>query len=218
MRSGVTILHFLISLIVIIPLIIGSLNYKKFTPPLRSIYYYLLFAFFYEIIESFIQSPYIFNLSKYTFGLIWTLFYSTCFFHWAGVKKIKKYVIFVGFFYFSIVIIEVSLAGINTFRVFFADLVNHFLFSFFASYLINKIISSNQSVEEKSSRLFILIPFFIFYMYFGLINIFMFFLFSPATQKLFSDLYWVIRILNPINYLCVSLAFYLAPRKQPYLQ
>lgn len=217
MRSSITVLEYFIALSAIIPLIIGLLNYKKFTPPLKGIYYYLLFALFYEAIESFIISPNIFNLSKYGFGLIWTLFYSHCFFYWTEVKK-KQYLISILVFYFSFVMIEIYVIGLNTFRISFADLVIQFLFCFFAAYLINKTFSSNASVQEKKVRLFILIPFFIFYVYLCLINIFMFFLFSPATQKLFSNLYWVIRILNPINYLCVSVAFYLAPKKQVYLQ
>ncbi len=202
----------------LIPIIIGLLKYKNFTTPLKSIHYYLLFALFYEAIESFIISPNIFNLSKYAFGLIWALFYSYCFFYWAGIKKIKKYLISILVFYLSLVLIETSLIGLNTFRISFADLIIKFLFCFFAVYLINKTFASKESINEKRVRQFILIPFFVFYTYFILINIFMFFLFSPATQKLFINLYWVITILNPINYLCVSLAFYLAPKKQIYLE
>ena len=150
--------------------------------------------------------------------MIWTSFYSSCFLYWAGVKKIKQYIIFGILFYFSIVMIEISMIGLNTFRISFADLINQFLFSLFAVYLINKTFSSNESVKEKRVRLFILIPFFVFYMYLSLIDIFMLFLYNPSTQKLFSNLYWVIRILNPINYLCVSLAFYLNPRQEVYLK
>jgi hypothetical protein len=212
------VLDYLIALSAIIPIITGLLNYKKFTPPLKSIYYYILFAFFYEAIESFIKQPNIFNISKYLFGLIWTLFYSSCFLSWAKVKKIKQYIIFGILFYFSIVMIEILLIGLNTFRISFADLLNQFLFSLFAVYLINKTFSGKESVKEKRIRLFILIPFFVFYTYFILINIFMLFLYSPLTQKLFSNLFWVIRILNPINYLCVSLAFYLNPRQEVYLK
>ena len=211
-------LYYFIALTTIIPIIIGLLNYKKFTLPLKSIYYYILFAFFYEAIESFIKQPNILNISKYIFGLIWTLFYSSCFLYWAEVKKIKQYIIFSILFYFSIVLIEISLIGLNTFRISFADLINQFLFSLFAVYLINKTFSGKESVKEKRIRLFILIPFFVFYTYFSLINIFMLFLYSPSTQKLFINLYWVIRILNPINYLCVSLAFYLSPRQEVYLK
>ncbi len=211
-------LYYFIALTAIIPIIIGLLNYKKFTLPLKSIYYYILFAFFYEAIESFIKQPNILNISKYIFGLIWTLFYSSCFLYWAEVKKIKQYIIFSILFYFSIVLIEISLIGLNTFRISFADLINQFLFSLFAVYLINKTFSGKESVKEKRIRLFILIPFFVFYTYFSLINIFMLFLYSPSTQKLFINLYWVIRILNPINYLCVSLAFYLSPRQEVYLK
>ncbi len=218
LRSSITLLEYLIALSAIIPIIIGFFNYKKFSTPLKSIYYYLLFAFFYEAIESFIKQPNIFNISKYLFGLIWTLFYSSCFLYWAGVKKIKQYIIFGILFYFSIVMIEISLIGLNTFRVSFADLINQFLFSLFAVYLINKTYSSKVSIQEKKVRLLILIPFFIFFIYFSLISIFMFFLYNPSTQKLFSNLYWVIRILNPINYLCVSLAFYLNPRQEVYLK
>ena len=208
----------MIALSVIIPIIIGFFNYKKFSKPLKSIFYYLLFAFFYEAIESFIKQPNLFNISKYIFVLIWTSFYSSCFLYWAGVKKIKQYIIFGVLFYFSIVMIEISMIGLNTFRISFADLINQFLFSLFAVYLINKTFSSNESVKEKRVRLFILIPFFVFYMYLSLIDIFMLFLYNPSTQKLFSNLYWVIRILNPINYLCVSLAFYLNPRQEVYLK
>jgi len=114
--------------------------------------------------------------------------------------------------------IEISSIGLNTYRVSFADVIIQFLFSFFAAYLINKTFSDKESVKEKRVKLFILIPFFVFYIYLSVINIFMFFLFSPATQKIFSNLYWLISILNPINYLCVSLAFYLAPKKEVYLQ
>ena len=208
----------MIALSPIIPIIIGFFNYKKFSTTLKSIYYYLLFAFFYEAIESFIKQPNIFNISKYIFILIWTSFYSSCFLYWAGVKKIKKYIIFSILFYFSIVMIEISSIGLNTYRVSFADVIIQFLFSFFAAYLINKTFSDKESVKEKRVKLFILIPFFVFYMYLSLIDIFMLFLYNPSTQKIFSNLYWLISILNPINYLCVSLAFYLAPKKEVYLQ
>jgi hypothetical protein len=208
----------LIALSPIIPIIIGLLSYKKFTPPLKSIYYFLFFSFFYEVTESFIKAPNIFNLYKYLFFLIWTLAYSSCFLYWAGIKKIKQYIIFVIVLYLITVVIEILLIGLNTYRTSSIELVYPFLFSLFAIILINKTFSSKESVKEKKVKLFILIPFFVFYIYLSSINIFMFFLFSTATQKLFINLYWVISILNPINYLCVSLAFYLAPKKQVYLQ
>jgi hypothetical protein len=150
--------------------------------------------------------------------LIWTLAYSSCFLYWAGIKKIKQYIIFVIVLYLITVVIEILLIGLNTYRTSSIELVYPFLFSLFAIILINKTFSSKESVKEKKVKLFILIPFFVFYIYLSSINIFMFFLFSTATQKLFINLYWVISILNPINYLCVSLAFYLAPKKQVYLQ
>jgi len=100
LRSSITVLEYFIALSAIIPLIIGLLNYKKFTPPLKGIYYYLLFALFYEAIESFIISPNIFNLSKYGFGLIWTLFYSHCLFYWTEVKK-KNNISFLFLFFIS---------------------------------------------------------------------------------------------------------------------
>lgn len=208
----------MIALSPIIPIIIGLLSYKKFTPPLKSIYYFLFFSFFYEVTESFIKAPSIFNLYKYLFFLIWTLAYSSCFLYWAGIKKIKQYIIFVIVFYLLTVVIEILLIGLNSYRTSSIELLYPFLFSLFAIILINKTYSSKESVKEKKVKLLILIPFFVFYIYLSVINIFMFFLFSPATQKLFINLYWVITILNPINYLCVSLAFYLAPKKQIYLQ
>ena len=116
------------------------------------------------------------------------------------------------------VLIEVSIIGLSTFRTSVAVLINQILYCFFAVILINRILSNKDSVADKRVKLLVLIPFFIFYTYMSIIDILMVFLFSPATQKIFSNLYWVIRLLNPINYLCVSLAFYLAPQKQTYLE
>jgi hypothetical protein len=219
LRSSISDIIYLVALFsVTIPIITGLFYYKKFTPPLKSVFYFLLFSFFYEAIESFIKAPNIYNLYKYLFFLILTLVYFSCFLHWAGTKKREKYIIFAFIIYLITVVIEILIIGLNTYKILLVQLVYPFLLSLFAIILINKTYSSKVSIQEKKVRLLILIPFFIFYIYFSLISIFMFFLYNPSTQKLFSNLYWVIRILNPINYLCVSLAFYLHPRQEVYLK
>lgn len=154
----------------------------------------------------------------YAFAMVEAIFYSLTFFYWAEVKKIKTYTTLIVLLYLFIDLIEITYLGLSTYRTSFATTLHEILFSFFAIYLFNKILSSHELFSEKRLKLLILVPFLIFYTYLSLIDIFMAFLFSPTTQKVFTNLYWLIKILNPINYLCISLAFYLAPRKQPYLQ
>ena len=185
---------------------------------MKFIYFYLLFTFFHEATESFLKDPVSYNIQFYTYHLIFCIVYAIIFFYWAEIKYFNKYISLQIIFYVLSVFIEVYIVGLSTFRTSVAVLINQILFCFFAVILISRTLSNYESIELKRVKLLILIPFFIFYTYMSTIDIFMVFLYSPVTQKLFSNLFWVIRILNPINYLCVSLAFYLAPKKEIYLQ
>lgn len=219
MRSGTPISGYIIALFsVIIPVIVGSFNYKKSNTPFKFIYFYLVLTLFREATQVFFKKPILYNTQDYIYTTGFTFFYSLTFFNWAEVKSVKKYFFIEFIIFLLILILEIRSIGISTFRISFLSIIVEVFFSLFAIFLIIKILSNRESFLEKRVKLLILIPFLIFYSYMSIIDIFMLFLYSPSTQKLFSNLYWVIRILNPINYLCVSLAFYLAPKKQVYLQ
>ncbi len=219
MRQGVPLTSYFLALFsLLVPIIFGTFNYRKLTLPLIYILIFLIFGLIYSITQVYLKNPLSYNIQFYIFHLLFNLFYSLVFFHWAEIRKVNIYVILQLFIYFSSVIIEVYIIGLSSFRISIAVVINQIFYCLFAVYLINKILSNEDSKVERRVKLLVLIPFFVFYTYMNIIDIFMFFLFTPDTQKLFSNLYWVIRILNPINYLCVSLAFYLAPKKVAYLE
>jgi len=219
MLEGVDILlRNLEHLSLLIPIIIGAFNYKKLNIPLSYIYFFLIIALFNSLKNTLLKEPLSYNIRFYIYHLIFNVVYAIVFFYWAEVKTFNKYILLQIIFYLLSVLIEIYTIGISTFRISVAVLINQILYCFFAVILINRILSNSAPIADKRVKLLVLIPFFIFYTYMSLIDIFMVFLYGPITQKLFTDLWRLIRILNPINYLCVSLAFYLAPKKQVYLQ
>lgn len=77
------------------------------------------------------------------------------------------------------------------------------------------LISENHRIAN--SEKLIIIPIIVFYIYYTILDILMSLLYNKQTQPLFTNLYYVINIINLLSYISYSLAFLWAPKKQKYL-
>ncbi len=77
------------------------------------------------------------------------------------------------------------------------------------------LISENYRIAN--SEKLIIIPIIVFYIYYTILDILMSLLYNKQTQPLFTNLYYVINIINLLSYISYSLAFLWAPKKEKYL-
>ena len=77
------------------------------------------------------------------------------------------------------------------------------------------LISENHRIAN--SEKLIIIPIIVFYIYYTILDILMSLLYNKQTQPLFTNLYYVINIINLLSYISYSLAFLWAPKKEKYL-
>jgi hypothetical protein len=77
------------------------------------------------------------------------------------------------------------------------------------------LISENHRIAN--SEKLIIIPIIVFYIYYTMLDILMSLLYNKQTQPLFTNLYYVINIINLLSYISYSLAFLWAPKKEKYL-
>lgn len=67
------------------------------------------------------------------------------------------------------------------------------------------------------TRKLILIPYLIINVYYISIKIMLHFLYSPANEPIFIDLYSILVIFNFLSYICYSISLLWAPKKEKYL-
>jgi len=171
MRQGVPLTSYFLALFsLLVPIIFGTFNYRKLTLPLIYILIFLIFGLIYSITQVYLKNPLSYNIQFYIFHLLFNLFYSLVFFHWAEIRKVNIYVILQLLIYFSSVIIEVYIIGLSSFRISIAVVINQIFYCLFAVYLINKILSNEDSKVERRVKLLVLIPFFVFYTYMNIIG------------------------------------------------
>jgi hypothetical protein len=196
----------------------GTFHYKKFDIGLRFIYYYLIFLIPRETFQPYLKSASHINIEHYLYTLLFSFFYSVSFFYWAGLRNIKKIILIEIPIILFLTFFEISFIGLDTFRVSILSVFINVLFTLFIVYLINKTLNSSHGLNEKRVKLLILIPNLIYYVYFNALDIMMIFLYSSKTKELFIKLYNVNLLLLIGLYTCFSLAFYLKPKKEVYLQ
>ena len=218
MRSSVSLISHFFTLSIIFPVIVGSLNFKRLDRGLKFVCYYLVFAMLYEKFQPYLHSAFYINIIQYIFTICFTFFYSTAFLEWAGIEKAGKIILIEILLICCFMLIEINFIGLNTFRISLLSLSINLLFTLFLIYLINKTLNNNVSSKNKQVKLLILIPNLIFYCYYNILDILMLFLYSPQTKQLFINLNWVAKFLLIGLYTCFSLAFYLKPKKEIYLQ
>ena len=77
---------------------------------------------------------------------------------------------------------------------------------------------NNQLTNVKAvPRKLIIFPFIISSIYFITIKIALYFLYTPANESFFIELYSILVIINLLSYICYSLALQWAPKKEKYL-
>jgi len=218
LRESVTILQQLLIKITIVPVIIGTFHYKKFDIGLRFIYYYLIFLISRETFQSYLKSASHINIEHYLYTLLFSFFYSVSFFYWAGLRNIKKIILIEIPIILFLTFFEISFIGLDTFRVSILSVFINVLFTLFIVYLINKTLNSREADKGKKVKLLILIPNLVFYFFFNALDILMIFLYSSKTQEIFISLHVITQMLLLGVYFCFSLAFYLKPKNEVYLQ
>ena len=218
MRESLLAIIQLPALSVIFPILLGLLNYKKLDIALRNVFYYLVFILIRERFQPYIHSALYINIEHIIYELSFTFFYSVAFIEWAGLKKVKKLIRIQILVILCLIFCEIHFFGLNTFRVSIFSVVINILFTLVIVYLINKTLNRNEPNKEKKVKLLILIPNLIFYFFFNTLDILMIFLYSSKTQEIFISLHVITQMLLLGVYFCFSLAFYLKPKKEVYLQ
>jgi hypothetical protein len=92
----------------------------------------------------------------------------------------------------------------------------HLIQTLFLLILSTKVLIVRR-LRGESKMLLIAIPFIIHSIYFIILNLLMWFLYSQSTKSLFINLYSIIPLINFLSYISYSLAFIWAPKKEKYL-
>lgn len=90
--------------------------------------------------------------------------------------------------------------------------------SFYAIAIINQLLSKDEKSKSTISKLFILIPFVVFNIYYIILKILMGLLFTKTNQQLFINLYEVVIVINVLSYLSYSYALLIAPKRDSFLK
>jgi hypothetical protein len=203
---------------VILPILSGLFNYKKLDIGLRYVFYYLIFILVREQFLPYLHSALYINIESIIYKLFFIFFYTVAFIEWAGIKKIKKLIFIELLVIFSLSLLDIFYIGLDTFRVSIFSVVINVSFTLVIVYLINKTLNSREADKGKKVKLLILIPNLVFYFFFNALDILMIFLYSSKTQEIFISLHVITQMLLLGVYFCFSLAFYLKPKKEVYLQ
>jgi len=218
MRQSVPAILQLHILSVILPILSGLFNYKKLDIGLRYVFYYLIFILVREQFLPYLHSALYINIESIIYKLFFIFFYTVAFIEWAGIKKIKKLIFIELLVIFSLSLLDIFYIGLDTFRVSIFSVVINVSFTLVIVYLINKTLNSREADKGKKVKLLILIPNLVFYFFFNALDILMIFLYSSKTQEIFISLHVITQMLLLGVYFCFSLAFYLKPKKEVYLQ
>lgn len=209
---------YVLSNIVVLPVVVGIIKYKKLDSIYRCFLYHLGLAFFWEVSSPILPRniEYV-NLENYLFtGSIVPFSYFSLM-SWAMMKNVNKKTIMLTIIIIMLACIELSIYGLEKIRVTYSapllDIISVILGlnAFFVIY------SKKYSVMERRSLFMLVIPLIVINSFSTILYITLALYYSPSNQEFFIKLFNVSHVLNALAFICYSLSFILKPPKQVYL-
>jgi hypothetical protein len=207
----------------IIPVIMGVLRFKELDFSYRALFYSCclifisqsLYFFFYISVNKLL--PFWNNIFNYLSALCWLPVFVFLAISWSRIKN--KYLLTIAFFLTCIIsiLIETYLLGLEEIRESLAILFCKLLAILFFAYVLNDLINQNILKRNKRSKLLIILPYLIMNSYSISVELFMYFLYSEETVQVFQNLYFPIMYLGALDYMCMALSIFLAPKKEVFI-
>lgn len=207
----------IITMTIILPLLIGLIRIKVIHQSYFPFLLFLFLGFLADFSAFFIYNIFYINLIQDSFSLISVCVLMTLYFQWGLFKNSKTKLLLYIIVMIIVQILDVLLQSNKNIKIPWGYITNVSIITVSSIFLVNTEFSTSKGNFFRQSRVLILIPIIIGYLYFITINILMAFLFNIHTQKLFGELYYVINYINLFSYILFTLALLWAPKKEKYL-
>ena len=202
---------------VIMPVIVGVFKFKTINRGYIFLFFSLSVDFLIQILIKFFSTPIAINIAQYIYFIITFYLLLEAFLFFLGVKN-KNKIIFL-FLILTIIstLIEIKIVGISTFRVSLVDIFYQIVLFSIASFYLFRNLSETLNSKYRLSSLLIYVSYIVTWLYTIIFQIFILYLFSKETEQYFKNLSWVLNIIYFSTYICLTIAFIYAPKKEKYL-
>lgn len=200
---------------VFLPIIFGFIFLKRLEKERKVFLYYLLIGQVAEMIKGINPSTFTVRTTSLLFTALATPLLYFVMLGFSGSRKkfyllytLNVLVVLLDFVFFYKKQPQVPLSKILVFAAVVYFSINAF------------VNTTSRTLEKKEllSRLLIIVPVLVFFLYQMLINILMFFLFKAETKTLFLELYSIVMYIGFVCALAYMAAFCFSPKKEIYLE
>jgi hypothetical protein len=207
----------LLILAVVIPTLIGLFRFKTINTSYRLFVYLLITSSLSTINYSFNPSIYAKHLGSHLLGVVESLLMLLLLCRW-DINRInhKLKCLFI--------ITLIILQGIGVYLIkdnrFATNWPQILVLAALVGYGVSVLTQTKFIALKRNSlvaRKLILIPYLFINVYYISIKILLHFLYSPANEPFFIDLYSLVVIFNFLSYICYSISLTWAPKKEKYL-
>ena len=206
-----------LSLTIVIPTLIGLLRFKSIDKSYQLFVCLLTTSSLSTINYSFNPSIYAKHLGSHLLGVVESLLMLLLLCRW-DINRINHKLKCL--FIISLIILQ----GIGIFLIkdnrFATNWPQILVLAVLVGYAFSVLTQTKFIALPNTSlvtRKLILIPYLIINVYYISIKIMLHFLYSPANEPIFIDLYSILVIFNFLSYICYSISLLWAPKKEKYL-
>jgi hypothetical protein len=206
--SRIPLVHFSLTLTILIPLVLGVFRYKDLDSSLKYFLFYLSTGFLSEILIYFFDDKTYILIVQQLYLLLEGQLILIMFLKWSEDRNRNIFVSSMLFLVFSV---------FDSYLVFNSE--NNSNKSINIIQFIILIIVGIRCLLKNNNLIYrlVVIPFTIYATYYIVLNILIAFLYDESKKILFIDLFGLITFINFLSYISYSLAFLWAPKKEKYL-
>lgn len=206
-----------LSLAIVIPTLIGLLRFKQIDKPYRLFVYLLTTSTLSTINYSFNQSLFSKHLVCHLLGVVESLLMLLLLCRW-DINRINHKLKCL--FIITLIILQgigVYLIKDNRFATNWPQILVLAALVGYGFSVLTQIKFIAITNTNLVTRKLILIPYLIINVYYISSKIMLHFLYSPANEPIFINLYSILVIFNFLSYICYSISLLWAPKKEKYL-
>jgi hypothetical protein len=204
--------------ILIIPILLCLVRFRELENTYRLISVPYISTLIGQIIhENFKFSPVGNNIFNYIMDIVWALPFIYIIISWGEIKKKNQYISLYGAIYILSIFLEIYLVGLEKHRASLAISANVFIQILISINCLIVILKKNILKKTQWSMLLILISTIVVNSYLLSIDLFMYFLFSSASVKLFQTMWQWLSYLFIIGHFCRALSLWWAPKKDVFI-
>ena len=196
---------------------VGLICYMKLDKAYRIFFLYTCVSLFHVIIFFLMWNPVSINIEWYSITLLGASFYLLFLLNALKIQKIKRnFLLFIASL--SILIItEIILIGINTYRTSMVDTISNFFLLVLTFRVLIENLKTNHDFKNKSI-FFILVSQIQFIIVNIIYNIVLFFTYHYHLNNNNIKISIILQISSIITSLCISIAYICSPRKEIFLK